>query len=420
MTDLEDRVRYALQARAMRFTASPDAWERTRARAGDRAIRRQAHRPARQRWLTRFTPLAAAAAVLVIGAGTAIVAETGGFSGSPAPQASASPSGGRTGFPGLDCSFPGMSKKIPVAGVQISAKVTVNGVTTWWTRIPESKYPQAKADLALCQADEVHGGRSGPQSPLGQGQLVRASAPFSGLGGATSVSGLAVGSVTSVEADLANGNVEPGALAYGAGFPYAVWWLAYPQGIGATIVFRDAAGRVVKEIAEPWPPAGALKHPVPLTPVSVAGVTGRATSCQQARVQQVMDGIKVWTYIGFTVPQAVQPHGAKPTLCEVTGIVGAEPTFVATYTMPAGQVARTFFALNPTSSVSGIVVPRATSVTAVLSGGKKYSGTIVTNKLFTDPVWIVSYPLRYPATLVFRDAAGEPVTALHEPANPQP
>ena len=129
MTDLEDRVRDALLARAGEFTASPDAWERTRARAGDRAIRRQAGVPRRQRWLTRFTPLAAAAAVLVIGAGTAIVAGTGGFNGSPAPQASPTATG-RGGFPGLDCAFPGTSKKIPVVGVPISAKVTVNGVTT--------------------------------------------------------------------------------------------------------------------------------------------------------------------------------------------------------------------------------------------------------------------------------------------------
>jgi hypothetical protein len=426
MTDLEDRVRDALLARAQEFTVSPDAWERTRARAGRRAIPWQAG-VRRRRWLTRFTPLAAAAAVLVIGVGTAIVAETGGLGGSPAPRATAkatpspSPVGGRHGFRGAACDFPWVPKKIPVVGVQLSAKVTVNGVTTWWWRVPESMFPQAKTDLVVCQSDEAHRGGGGwPESPLRQGQLVQASSPFSGLGGATSMSGIAAGSVTSVEADLANGNVERGSVAYGAGFPYAVWWLAYPQGIGATIVFRDAAGRVVKKIAEPWPPASALKHPVPLTPVSVAGVTGSATSCQQARVQQVMDGIKVWTYIGFTLPQAVQPNGAKPTLCEVTGIVGAEPTFVGTYTMPAGQVARTFFALNPTSSVSGIVLPVATSVTAVLADGRQYSGTIATNKLFTYPVWIVSYPLRYAATLVFRDAAGAQVTVLQVPANPQP
>ena len=417
MTDLEERVRDALQARAGEFTTSPDAWERTRARARRGAFRRQAQRPGRQRGLTRFTPLAAAAAVVVIAAGTAILAEN---SGRPAPQATPSSSSGRAGFRGLPCAFPGLSRQIPVAGAQISAKVTVNGVMTWWTRIPESMFPQAKTDLAVCQFDEEHGGSAEPESPLGQGQLVRASSPFSGLGGGASMSGIAAGSVTSVEADLANGNVERGGLAYGAGFPYAVWRLTYPQGIGATIVFRDAAGRVVKEIAEPWPPASALKHPVPLTPVSVAGVTGRATSCQQAQVPQVMDGIKVWTYIGFTVPQAVQPHGAKPTLCEVTGLVGAEPTYAGTYAMPAGQVARIFFALYPTSSVSGIVVPSATSVTAVLADGTRYSGTIVTGKLFTYPVWIVSYPLRYAATLVFRDAAGAQVAVLPVPANPQP
>lgn len=432
MTDLEDRVRDALQARAGGFTTSPDAWERTRARAGDRAIRRQAYHPARRRWLTRFTPLAAAAAVLVIGVGLASLAAAGGSpapratpptatsrGGSPAPQATRSIGGRRGGFPGMDCAFPGVSKKIPVSGVQISAKVTVNQVTIWWTRIPETKYPQAHTDLALCQFDAVHGGRSGPQAPLGRGQLVQASAPFSGLGGATSMSGIAAASVTSVEADLANGNVEHGSLAYGAGFPDAVWWLDYPQGIGATIVFRDAAGRVVKEIAEPFPPASALKHPVTIAPVPT-GDTGWDAACKQARVQQVMGGIKVWTYIGFTVPRAVQPNHAKPTLCEVTGIVGAEPSYVGTYTMPAGQAARVFFALYPTSSVSGMVLPRATSVTAVLASGKEYSGTIVTNKLFTYPVWIVSYPLKDPATLVFRDAAGAQVAVLHVLANPQP
>jgi hypothetical protein len=33
-------------------------------------------------------------------------------------------------------------------------------------------------------------------------------------------------------------------------------------------------------------------------------------------------------------------------------------------------------------------------------------------------VWLVSYPLKAPATLVFRDAAGKEVAVLHEPANP--
>jgi hypothetical protein len=68
--------------------------------------------------------------------------------------------------------------------------------------------------------------------------------------------------------------------------------------------------------------------------------------------------------------------------------------------------------------VSGIVVPSATSVTAVVAGGRKYTGTIITGKLFTYPVWIVSYPLKDGATLVFRNAAGNVVASLPVPANP--
>jgi hypothetical protein len=314
----------------------------------------------------------------------------------------------------VPCAFPSRHK-IKVAGVQISTKVTVNGVTSWWTRIPESLFPQAGADLALCQTHDG-GGSGSPAAPLGQGQLVRADGPPTAfLADSSSVSGIAAGSVTSVAAVLANGHVIPGSVAYGRGFPYAVWWVDYLQGISATLVFRDAAGHVVKEIAEPYPPAGNPKHQViQLTPWDPS------RPCQQARVQQVADGIKVWTFIGLTVPQPVQPNHALPTLCESTGVGDAPASYIGTYAMPAGHVVKRIFALYPTSSVSGIVVPSATSVTAVLADGTDYSGTIVTSKLFTDPVWIVSYPLRYPATLVFRDAAGAQVAVLHVPANPQP
>lgn len=409
MTDLEDRVRDALLARAGEFTTSPDAWERTRARAGRRAVRRQAGRPRRQRWLTRFTPLAAAAAVLAIAAGSAIFAETGG---SPAPRATPTSVGG-AGFAGVDCAFPGMNKKIPVFGVQISAKVTVNGVTSWWTRIPEDRFPQVKTDLSLCQTHDS-GGTGSPELPLGQGQLVRADGPPTAfLADSSSVSGIAAGSVTSVAAVLANGHVIPGSVAYGRGFPYAAWWVDYLQGISATLVFRDAAGRVVKEIAEPYPPAGKPgRQVIQLSPWDPT------RPCQQARVQQVADGIKVWTYIGFTVPQPAQPNHALPTLCESTGVGNAPASFIGTYAMPAGHNVKRIFALYPTSSVSGIVVPAATSVTAVLADGRKYTGTIITGKLFTYPVWIVSYPLKDPATLVFRNAAGHVVVALPVPANP--
>jgi hypothetical protein len=290
----------------------------------------------------------------------------------------------------------------------------VNGVTTWWARIPEDKYPHVKTDLSLCQS-HGYGASSTPKLPLDPGQLVRADGPPTAfLADSGSVSGIAAGSVTSVSAVLANGHVIPGSVAYGRGFPYAAWWVDYLQGISATLVFRDAAGRVVKEIAEPYPPASnpERKKAIPLSKWDPS------LPCLQARVQQVADGTKVWTYVGFTVPYPVQPYHSQPMLCESTGIAGAPASFTGTYALPAGHVVKRIFALYPTSSVSGIVVPSATSVTAVVAGGRKYTGTIITGKLFTYPVWIVSYPLKDGATLVFRNAAGAVVVALPVPANP--
>src|SRR6185437_16618223 len=100
------------------------------------------------------------------------------------------------------------------------------------------------------------------------------------------------------------------------------------------------------------------------------------------------------------------------------GLVGAEADYNGVYELPAGQVARPIFVLNPTQTVSGTAARDVTSVTAVLANGRQYTGTLVTNKLFTYPVWLVSYPLSAPATLVFRDATGKEVAVLHEPANP--
>ena len=430
MTDLEERVRDALLARAGEFTTSPDAWERTTARAGRRAIRRQARRPARQRWLTRFAPLAAAATVLVVGVGTATLAETGGFSatlrhiglgpsGARVPYIPPSSGDGGGVAPEPLCAFPDLSTRFHPVGVPISAKVTRDGVTTWWVRIPGSPHQ------ALCRTphggfvNSVYGdGSSSAEAPLGAGQLVRADPITRGIGAGSFVSGIATESVTSVEADLANGNAVRGSVAYGAGFPYAAWWLTYPQGIAATLVFRDAAGRVVKEMSEPYPGAEALKHPAPLPAIRRDVPTG-PTLCQQAQVQQVMDGMKVWTDVGLFEPSAVTSlQAAGPTLCEVTGLIGAEASYMGSYSMPAGQVARSLFVLYPTSSVSGIANPDVTSVMAVLADGRQYTGTFVRGDGFTYPVWLVSYPLKESATLVFRNAAGEQIAVLHEPANP--
>jgi hypothetical protein len=249
-----------------------------------------------------------------------------------------------------------------------------------------------------------------PVYPFGKGQLVQASTPVTGDSRGSEVSGIAVASVTSVEADLANGHVVRGDVAYGRGFPYAAWWVNYPQGISATLVFRDAAGQAVSQLAAPYPTASELRLRSP--------IPQHGGPCMQARVPQVMDGIKVWTYAGVSYPGPVKGARPVPVLCEMTGTVAAEVDYAGVYQLPAGQVARRMFVLNPTQSVSGIAARGVASVTAVLADGRQYAGALVTGKSFTYPVWLVSYPLKDAATLVFRNAAGAQVAVLHEPANP--
>ncbi|HXT93266.1 MAG TPA: hypothetical protein VN714_28880 [Trebonia sp.] len=442
MTDLEERVRDALNAQAERFATSPDAWQRTTARAGRRTQKRRAHHPARQRWLNRFTPLAAAAAVIVIGVGTAIVAATGGFHAAPrhaSPVSSASPPlkttpkatpkatpkptpSASVGDPlrqEVVCDVPGLPTTARVVGVRISAKVTKDGTSTWWTRLPKGFNHNAGTSLGLCHS-QSNGGGGGVEAPLSRGQLLRVDSFDIGLSVNSAGGGIAAASVTSVEADLANGKVVHGTVVYGAGFPYAAWWIGYPPGISATLVFRDAAGNAVKEVAEPFPAASALEHPAPLPPnylnipAECTGLQSDKVPAQQVRAQQVMNGIKVWTYVRFVY----WVNAAVPTFCELTGITGATANYVGAYTLPAGQSARTVFVLYPTSSLSGVAAPGVTSVTAVLADGRKYTGTLVHGKGFSYPVWLVSYPLKDPATLVFRNAAGAEVAVLHEPANP--
>ena len=425
MTDLEERVRDALRARAEEFTASPDAWERTRARAGRRAIRRQAQRPGRQRWLTRFTPLAAAAAVLVIGAGTAILAGTGGYSRSPAPQATQTatapteptPPDRPPRSPGWIVPFPSRHiEEVPRRRRPDQREGNGERGHHLVDAHTGEQVPPVTCGPGPCQ---THGGgaSSGPEGPLRQGQLVRVdNASHGGLNDGNAANGIAAASVTSVEADLANGSVVRGQRGLRPRLPV--------RGLVAHLPARASRprwysatppGRRSRRWPSPTRRRAQLKHPVR----RLGSPAGTATDpCQQARVQQVMDGIKVWTYVGFHYPRAGAGQQRQAHALRGHRHRRRRGGLRGRLHQPAGQVARRIFVLNPTQTVSGVAVRGVTSVTAELADGRKYTGTFVNGKLFTYPVWLVSYPLKAPATLVFRNAAGKEVAVLHEPANP--
>jgi hypothetical protein len=423
MTDLEERVRDALRAQAGEFTVSPDAWQRTKARAARRTTGR-GPAPAGQGWLARFTPLAVAAAVLGIGIGTAVLAGTGGFTAitrgvglgpgpGSTPQATPSSFGGRPPRAGPCTRVIWLATGAP-RGVPAGA-VSYAGVIAWFS--------QLNGRLWLCTAHRL-GGNGSYVGTLGHGTLAVDVAGGGPVAGQTRA-GAVVKSATSVEAMLANGHDVQGAVKLGHGFPYAVWWVSYPAADSATLVFRDAAGHVVTRLHETTQPppshrpqGNPLEHPVLLTPSDVlCGGPSRRPPSQLVRVRQVMDGIKVWTYVRFVYP--VDSGPVAPQLCEAAGVVGDATTYQSDVSL-SGQLVQAVNVLSQTSTVSGVAIPGVASVTAVLADGRQYTGTFATGKGFPYQVWLVSYPVRDPATLIFRDAAGHEVAILHTSANVWP
>ena len=137
-----------------------------------------------------------------------------------------------------------------------------------------------------------------------------------------------------------------------------------------------------------------------------------------------------WTLVlGGMFIAAWSTYGFETAVCYTSEFKNPETdTFKAIFY--SGLLCMVLFILVPITiqgylGVKGMLDPGVVagtgvaSVTAVVAG-KQYTGTIMTGKLLPLPVWIVSYPLNDPATLVFRDAAGAQIAELPVQANPQP
>jgi hypothetical protein len=409
MNDLEDRLRGALGARAADFTASPDAWERTTARAR-RPLRLLTIGIPGRRGLSRFTPLAAAAAVVAVAITTATLASTGGWHDlvSSRPATSTAPveppwywQPGAVPNTALrqESRIRGWLKFRPECGRLLGPVISFDKATVWY-----SWGTGAYKDLYLCDSSD-----SGSQAaPAGRGT------PANTEGWAPDgISGDAVASVTSVTAVLADGQRVTGKVWRGGGLPYGLWEVDYPATDSAVIIFRNAAGQVVTQLNQPVStPANAFAHPTPLTLTNIGDCANSGWSAQPVRVPQNMDGYKTWTYIQYG-----KEAGNGPTLCEFAGLLHRSTSFSTSFrAFPAVTVAQPVQAeedLLETSSISGISAPWVTSVTAVLADGKTYEGIFADGRSFPDPVWLVSFPAHATATLVFRDAADHVVATLH-------
>jgi hypothetical protein len=411
MTDLEERVREALRAQAETLTASPDAWHRVAARAGGRPSWLSGS-PARQRLADRLLPLAAAAAVLAVGIGMAVVTEVGGWGAilrGPGPATARTPqetmSTGQTGprwSVSACATFPG------TVGAPAGGPVEINGLTLGYFRVTNAKPATHLDGLWFCALGP---GGVATRLPALDGKTLAAEA-----GSGSTHFGAVVRSATSVEAELANGRQVRGTVQAGRGAPYAVWLVKYPVLDTATLVFRNAAGHVLTRLPLDIPPPVSPLNSPQLLPPAADQCQSASSQTAAVRVPQVMDGIRVWTYVRFGLQ-----HGSEQLmLCEMTGVADSQDGFSFFAALPPGQVVRYVGTLDLTGTLSGTAAPSVTSVTAVLPDGREYGGTLVKGPGFAYQVWLVSYPVTSPATLVFRDAVGRQVAVLHAQANRGP
>jgi hypothetical protein len=239
MSPLEDRLRETLRERAMQSPVSQDAWSRTLARTR------------RRTWAlawTRFViPVAAAAAIVAIIVGAALL--TGhrslgrtGVTGPATTPVTATPPAppGRNDY---------LMRQAPPVTAVVPVRLTTGGKTTWtfvWFGDPKNDRSQG---IMLCA--ETYGAGYGGTGGC-EAALVPAGKVASSAGGAGSIRlGAVVRQVTSVTALLPGGRRVPGVLTSGRGFPYQVWAVAYPQASNAQIVFADAGGRRLGQLSFP-------------------------------------------------------------------------------------------------------------------------------------------------------------------------
>jgi hypothetical protein len=238
MSTVEDRLRDALRERATHSPADPDAWEQTVARV---------RRPVRARAWARFTvPVAAAAAVVAIVAGTAALTGHGSPHGGSGVPRTASPSASAAATPVPPGPGNYLIQQTPPVSAIVPVKMTIDGQVTWtFVWFGYNKHDRAEG-VNLCSVTD--GGNFYGTGGCGLAQIPDGQvAVYSGGAGSISM-GVGRTQVTSVTALLANGRSAAGVIVSGRGFPSKVWLVNYPSPDGAVIVFRNASGTEIEHL----------------------------------------------------------------------------------------------------------------------------------------------------------------------------
>jgi hypothetical protein len=337
MNTVEDRVREALRTRAEDFTASPDAWQRIRARS-------QAGTAGRRRGLSRMgrfvIPAGAAAAVVVIAVVAAILA--GGVSGrsgkipvgAPRTAPSATSSARATG-PSDSVVSPELLEedppKTPISRLPVPP-TPAKTVAYFWVGDSSPTYwvDEIPAGPQLCQFlyDGILGvGEGFCETQPGRAHLVTATenaGPWE-INGEEFVMGVAAAQVKSVTAVLPDGRTSAGTVGAGRGLPYRTWAVNYRSGTGGVrLVFRDAAGRQVADLS-----AAAPQNPAQIRQPRRGGVTVYRYAGIPGIPAGTVTGYLIDGRVAFEAPPL---FGPGPAICPVPA--GGQPTVGGLLTDP--------------------------------------------------------------------------------------
>ena len=407
MNTLEDRVRSALRAHAEDFTASPEAWERIRAR---RAATGARHGLRRWSWPSRFLiPAAAAAAVTAIVVVSLILGDAFGRAGS-APAVGPTPSVTPTAPPAGPYSPSGPASEMlatdPPASAVIGLAIApaagkaghANGYFWIGYASPGYWFDEINVGPQFCNdtVNVTNGQSSGfcwPLPRLGAGHLASVTGNESVGTGQTILQGAAAPQVTSMAAVLPDGRSYPGVVKTGRGFPVKAWTVGYPPAEGVRLVFRSSSGAQVALLG-PAAPAGPVQVPRPRS----GGILVFRYPAGGDTTAYLIDGrvgfwSRTWGGTIAPVPAADGPAadgialyvggGSRqhpyPSRAEVFGYTRAEVTRIVLHLPGGGQAGTSTVAAWPGSGVRlwSISVPfrkdfmgRTSTVTAYNAAGQ--------------------------------------------------
>jgi hypothetical protein len=138
-------------------------------------------------------------------------------------------------------------KGTPPATAVVPIKLTIGGKTTWtfvWFGYMKNARNEGIALCSVTDGGNYYGSGSCEAATVAAGKVAKSD------GGNGSIRlGTVIRRVTSVTAVLGDGRRVPGMLAFGRGFPYKVWAVAYPQENNAHVVFADDGGHELGQLS---------------------------------------------------------------------------------------------------------------------------------------------------------------------------